>query len=407
MRFNLTLGAAVLAGLAAFSAGTEAEASHGRGAAIVPSVDASGVLTVDMVGFWRQQAGTALCTFPHDCISATVTGPGGFQGGVGGSAASNSGGATLDLNDSRRAEVRQIDTLQLTQGAGLYTISWGSCCWVSGVEGLNSANYGTESTIFWDGSTANAPILFDLENIQQEVVQGQAYSDNLDATSGNGGALSYSTVASSGRTGVQEGPDTYAISSNGTVTIAAGVQADGTGTWDIDDNLSNPGADHAFEGTISNADGSSVEFYWVFDGVEDDGTNNLAPQLDDLVVDVILGDTLNEVITAVDPNTGDTLTLDLVSFTGAGGSFPGGLTGNSPLSGTFSFDSTGTSIGDSFLAVFEASDGLLTDRGTLRINVVTGNGGPGPAPIPLPAAGFLLLGGLAGLGALRRFSRKS
>jgi hypothetical protein len=391
-----------LAAAAALALASEAQASHGRGAAIVPSVDAGGTLTVDMVGFWRQDASRSVCSFPHDCISATVSGPGGTVGSIGGGVGSNSGGETLDLSDSRRAEVRQIDTIQLGQGAGLYTIRWSSCCWVDGVEGLRSTSYGVQSTIFWDGATANAPILFDLENIQKEVVRGQAYSDNLDASSGNGRALSYSDTASSGLTGVLEGPDTYAIGPTGTITIAAGSQAAGTGTYDIPDNTQNPGADHGFEGTITNADGSSVEFYWVFDGVEDDGTSNLAPQVDDLVVSVVVGNTLDQVITAVDPNSGDTLTLDLLSFTGPGGTFPSGLTGSSPLEGTFSFDSTGTNVGDSFLAVFEASDGSLTDRGTLRINII---GDGGPAPIPLPAAGFLLLGGLAGLGALRRFRK--
>jgi hypothetical protein len=382
---------------------SQAEASHGRGAAIVPSVDASGLLTVDMVGFWRQST-TSVCSFPHDCISATVTGPtGGVIGFVGGGTTRNDS-ATLDLSDSRRAEVRQTDTLQLSGGSGLYTIEFSSAAWVSGVEGLNSGLYGVRSTIFWDGSTANAPILFDLENIQQEVVRGQAYSDNLNATSGNGGTLSYSTTAPSGLTGVGSNPDTYAIDATGTISIAAGVEASDTGTWDIDDNTSNPGADHAFEGQIANSDGSSVEFYWVFDGVEDDGTNNLAPQVDDIVVSVVAGTTLNQTIEAVDPNTGDTLTLELISFNGSGGSFPGGLTGASPLSGTFSFDSTGATVGDTFQAIFEASDGSLTDRGSLTINVIAGGG---PSEVPLPAAAWLLGGAVVGLGALRRRRRKA
>ncbi|UWQ23205.1 VPLPA-CTERM sorting domain-containing protein [Jannaschia sp. W003] len=402
MSFRINLAGLALAASATLGFASTADASHGRGAAMVPSVSANGVLTLDMVSFWRQ--GTTVCSFPSDCISASVTGPSGFQGGVGGGVGANSGGESLDNADSRRSEVRQVDTLQLTQGAGLYTIDFSGCCWVGGVEGLNSSSYGTRSTIFWDGQTANAPILFDLENIQQEVVRGQNYSDNVDATSGNGLALSYAATTASGLTGVASGPDTYSIDANGTITIAAGDQALGTGTYDINDNNFEPGADHAFEGTIANADGSSIEFYWVFDGVEDDGTNNLAPQVDDLVVTVVAGTTLNQVITATDPNSGDTLTLDLISFDGAGGTFPGGLSGASPLSGNFSWDSTGTSAGDSFLALFEASDGSLTDRGSLRINVIAGGG---TSPVPLPAAGFLLLGGIASLGGLGAMRRRS
>ncbi|MEP3844766.1 MAG: VPLPA-CTERM sorting domain-containing protein [Paracoccaceae bacterium] len=405
--FNKFTGSALALALAAsLGAVSQAEASHGRGAAIVPSVDANGTLTVDMVGFWRQDPSDPVCSFPHDCISATVTGPGGTVGTIGGNAASNSGGATLDLNDSRRAEVRQIDTLQLTQGAGLYEISWTGCCWVSGVEGLDDSSYGTTSTIFWDGSTANAPILFDLENIQQEVVLGQNYSDNLDATSGNGLGLTYASTTASGETGVAEGPDTFAIDAFGNVTIDAGNEAAGTGTYDITDNGSEPGADHAFEGTVTNADGSSVEFYWVFDGVETGGPNNTAPNLDDLVVNVILGQTLNQTIEATDPNTGDTLTLDLLSFTGSGESFPAGLSGSSPLSGLFSWDSTGSLVGDSFLAIFETrDDNGLTDRGSLRINVIADPGGTPAVPLP---AGLVLFGtGLAGFGVLKARKKRS
>ncbi|MEO9514587.1 MAG: VPLPA-CTERM sorting domain-containing protein [Paracoccaceae bacterium] len=408
--FNKFTGSALALALAAsLGAVSQAEATHGRGAAIVPSVDANGTLTVDMVGFWRQDPNDPVCSFPHDCITATVTGPGGtFAGSIGGNAAANSGGATLDLNDSRRAEVRQIDTLQLNQGAGLYTIEWGSGNWVPGVEGLANNNYGTTSTIFWDGSTANAPILFDLENIQQEVVRGQGYSDNLDATSGNGLGLTYASSTPGTRTGVAEGPDTFAIDALGNVTIDAGDEIAGTGTYDITDNISStaPSADHAFEGSITNADGSSVEFYWVFDGVDTGGPTNTAPNLDDLVVNVILGQTLNQTIEATDPNTGDTLTLDLLSFTGSGETFPAGLSGSSPLSGLFSWDSTGSTVGDSFLAIFETrDDGGLTDRGSLRINVIADPGGTPAVPLP---AGLVLFGtGLAGFGVLKARKKRS
>ena len=66
------------AGLTLLAAGS-AYATHGRGAAIVPSVSASGLLTLDMKSFWRQAPGSPVCSFPHDCITnsaLSITGPG-------------------------------------------------------------------------------------------------------------------------------------------------------------------------------------------------------------------------------------------------------------------------------------------------------------------------------------------
>jgi hypothetical protein len=402
------LGGCVAAlGIAALSSfATQADASHGRGASIVPSVSANGILTLDMVGFWRQQLPIGVCTFPHDCMQPTVTGPNGFNQTL--SFADAQAGASLDTSDIRRAEVRQTNTFDISNGgAGTYNISWSSCCWVPGVEGSNSSSYGVNASIVWDGQTANTPIVFDLEQVQQEVVRGVAYNNALGAASGNGQGLTYST-STTANTGVTSNPDTYAISAAGVIQIDAGVQNGaeelglGTGTYDLRDNTqpSAPNADHAFEGTITNGDGSFVEFYWVFDGVTNTGQNNLAPTVSDVVVNAVVGDTINQLMTATDPNTGDTLTLVLQSFTGSGESF-GPTSGTNPVSGTFNWDTTGFAPG-TYTGVFQASDGSLTDLGTLTINLTTGIPG-----VPLPAGMVLMLTAMAGIGGLRMRKRRS
>src|SRR5690606_11768987 len=143
--------------------------------------------------FWRQQPGLSVCSFPHDCITATVRGPG---GSVVGSVGPSNGTTTQDLTDSRYTEVMQTSTLQLTGGPGLYTIEWTNCCWISTVPNGANASYGSRSTIYWAGQTASAPISFDLENIQIEVERGAAYQDNLDVIGGPGLTITYGNTTS-------------------------------------------------------------------------------------------------------------------------------------------------------------------------------------------------------------------
>jgi len=389
MMIRTTLASAgAIALVAGLGAAPVAEASHGRGAAIVPSVDATGTLTLDMASFWRREGSTPVCTFPHDCISGTVSKVGG-----GFSSSFGTGTTSQDLSDARRAEVRQTSTVDIsTGGSGLYEIEWGSCCWQGGVDNLSSSSYGTRSTIFWDGSTASQPIVFDLENIQQEVVRGQAYSDNLDAIAASGLVLSYGDTTS-GNTGVAGKAPGQDLDSSGNLTITAAAT-----TSSYPDN-GTTGADVAFQGkiTASTATGDergSIEFYWVFDGVDQGSQPNQTPTVSDIVVNATVGDTINEMVTGTDPDVGDTVTLSLSNFFGPGGIAPGNETFTStpgnPANGTFTWDSTGFGVG-TYIATIFGTDGTVGDNGTITINLTSGT----VPPIPLPASAFLL--GAAGL----------
>jgi hypothetical protein len=72
------------------------------------------------------------------------------------------------------------------------------------------------------------------------------------------------------------------------------------------------------------------------------------------------------------------------------------------------WDTTGFGVG-SYVATFNASDGSLTDQGTIRINLTTGGNPPPPPPpnpAPAPASALLLCLGLLGLVGLRRKKRQ-
>lgn len=353
-----------------------AQASHFRGAALVPTVDANGTVTVDAKSFWRLSNGTPAGSFPHDGVtSISVAGVGSFS----------QDSIVQDLSDSRRAEVNTTFNFQLP-GAGVYDISWSSGSWVSGVPNAGGS-YGTTSQIFWDGSSANSPIVFDLENIQQEVVNGTPYSDNLDVI----GNVTYD--------------DTYLAT--GMSSQAAGMSIDATGQIEIAnpnyaDNLSNPGADQAFSGEINAADGSSVEFVWLFDAV--DQASNFAPSITDTVIDALVGDTISETIVATDPD-GDPITMSFINFLDEFGN-PVLNSAFDPNTFMFDWDSTGFDVG-TYLAVFEASDGSLTDRGTLTINLTDSTTPPPPPGVSAPSA--LALGGLGLVfaAALRRRKKQS
>lgn len=352
--------------------GTAAQATHFRGAAVVPQVDANGMLTVDAKSFWRLQAGTPAGTFPHDGVQLlNISGPGLSTSIINSS-------ISQDLTDVRRAEVNTAFSYQLP-GAGLYTLSWSSGSWVSGVPNAGGS-YGTTSTIFWDGSSANAPIIFDLENVQQEVVRGSAYADNLDAL---GLGLTYDDTFLA--TGMASQAAGYSIDASGGITIP------GASTATYADNPFNPGADQAFSGRISATDGSTVEFVWLFDAV--DVGSNLAPSITDVVINALVGDTINHTLVVTDPN-GDPVTVSFDSFVGIGGVTPGNALFNAG-SLDFSWDSTGFGVGQ-YLATFTASDGLLTDKGTITINLTRAPTGqvPAPASLLLAATGILALAGV-------------
>ncbi len=367
-----------------------ADASHNRGSVLIPSIDANGVLTVEATSFWR--------TSSVDRVRrVTITPPGASGTNF------NMTQTTTDTSDTRFTRTVTTTSTTLSGGAGLYTISWGSCCRVAGAQGTNSgANMGTTSTIYWDGQSATKPITFDILNIQPNVLRNASYSDNLDATSDDGDMLTFDdSVLTTGITSQAPG---YAIDGTGQITIDAAS----TAGYTDNSNSRNVGADVAFAGQINASDGTrqtgSVQFDWMFDGT--DSATNQPPTVQDVVINATAGSTINQLITADDPNSGDTVTLSFLGFTGPGGSIAGstfvpGMSVN-PADGTFSWDSTGFAAG-TYIATFGATDGSLTDQGTLTINLTDGGG---MTPVPLPA-GIVLLGtALVGFGVAGRRRRK-
>lgn len=360
-------------------AAATAEASHFRGGAIVPTVDASGNVTVTATSFWRP---SGLDDFSPISVS----------GGVG-SVSRDS--IITDASDSRFTKRTEIFTFTLP-AAGTYTISYASCCRVSGINNASASSFGMESVLVWDGSTANAPILFDFSAIQPEVIRGAAYSDNLGATAGNGGTLSYDQTLN---TSIISQPPGFSVNTTtGELSILAASTASYT------DNPSNAGADYAFSGHILNSDGSSVEFDWLFDAVDTAG--NLAPDVTNHTINAVIGDLISQIVTGTDPNALDDVTLSFLSSFGTFAnafSFVPGAPGN-PTTGLFSWDSSGSAAG-TYIVNIRGTDGLLTDSGTITINLRA----PVAAAVPLPPAGLLglgLLGGLGFAGAVRRRRRR-
>lgn len=376
-----------LAGAAALLA-IPAAASHNRGSVLIPSIDAQGNLTIEATSFWRTSA-------PDQVGSVSITGPNGFSTSL------NMGPDTLDTSDTRFTRNDETASTSIMRGgAGLYTISWGNCCRVSGILNAAETSMGTTSTIFWDGQSATQPISFDIQNIQPNVVRGSNYSDNLDVVSPNGNTLSYDdTVLTVGISSQAPGFD---ISSTGQITIPA------ASTQTYPDNAFNIGADVAFAGQINARNGSgqlmgSVQFDWLFDAVAQG--QNQVPDVADVVLTAYVGSTINTNITGTDPN-GDDVTLSFLSFVGPGGNIAGstftpGAPGN-PTSGNFVWNSTGFGVG-TYIATILGSDGGLTDQGTITINLIKRP--TNPSEVPLPASVLLLGSAIAGIGVMRRRRR--
>lgn len=332
MRTGLLTGA-LLAGTALTT--SVAEASHFRGAAMVPTVNANGLLTVTSTSFWRP-------TFVSSLAPSVA--------GVGSMTQQSS---VTDTSDSRFTVVTQVHTIQLPN-SGLFNISASNCCRVGGIQnvfgGNSSISFEMNSAINWNGSAANAPILFNFSAIQPEVLRGANYSDSLGATSGSGLTLSYNQVIN----GHDTQPPGYTVnSSTGQITIPAANTAAYT------DNPVENGADYAFSGNILASDGSFVEFDWLFDAV--DSTSNQAPDVNDAVINALVGSTINHTVTGTDPEN-DPLTWDLLSFSAACGAAPS----FDPNTQAFSWNSAGCAPG-TYIANVRASDGSLTDVGTLTI----------------------------------------
>lgn len=357
-------------GVAMALAGTAAEASHFRGAAMIPSVNASGLLTVTTTNFWR----------PTAVASAFAS--------VGGATYVSSAGSVIDTSDSRFTKVTNVDTYQLP-GAGTYAISWGSCCRVEGIRnwdgfGSSSVGWTMNSTIVWNGSSANTPILFNFSNVQPEVLRGANYVGNLSAASGSGLTLSYNQVLN----GIPTQPPGFTVNP---ATGALSIPAVNTAAY-LDNSGGNAGADYAFSGTILASDGSSVEFDWLFDAVNTSSNN--APTVNDLIINALIGDTVNATVTATD----DGLPSGLINWADIGLLGGLGTCSNAPSFNTgtqaFSWNTAGCTAG-TYIYQVQASDTLLTDFGTITVNLSQRQSVPEPATLSLFGLGVLALGAFA------------
>lgn len=367
IRAGLFMGA-LLAGTALTTA--VADASHFRGAALIPTVSANGLLTVQATTFWRKGAA--------DVLNIVVSGTGSF----------NPTTTSLDSADSR-FDVRTSTFSAQLSGAGTYDISMSSCCRVSGIANWSpfssSVSWQMDSRIVWNGTTANAPILFNFSSVQPEVLRGANYSDNLGATSGSGHTLTYNGALN----GIPQQAVGLTINpATGQLTIPA------ASTAQYADNVFNVGADQAFSGTILSSDGSFVEFDWLFDGV--DSTSNQAPDVNDVVINALVGGPpIAHTMTGTDPEN-DPLTWSMLSFVGPCGSL--GATFNASTQ-EFNWDPTGCGAG-TYIASIRASDGSLTDVGNITINLSTGS-----TAVFEPATLLTFGAGLLGVGAMARRRR--
>ena len=218
------------------------------------------------------------------------------------------------------------------------------------------------SAIFWNGSSASTPILFNFSNVQPEVVRGVAYNDNLDAQAGPGITLTYDQTLN---TGIFSQPQGFTIDPN---TGAMNILAASTTLANYPDNGLNAGADKAFSGNIKASDGSFVEFEWLFDAVATAG--NLAPSINDIIINALVGDNLNAVITAVDdglPTPPGALSWTDVGLLGGLGSCSNAPIFNTATQ-TFSWNTSNCAAG-SYLYQVQTSDGQKTDFGTITVNL--------------------------------------
>ena len=370
--------AATAAGVAIALLGTAAQASHFRGGAMVVTVSATGLMTMNATSFWRPTS-----------VSDIDEG-GQVQSSQG--ALTQVGAQVNDTSDTRFTKVTSTHTRQLTT-SGLTTLSASSCCRVSGIANAGASTWTMNSAIFWNGTTANTPILFNFSNVQPEVLRGAAYNGNLGAVAGAGLTLSYDQVLNQGITSQPVGFSVNAVT--GALTIAAAS----TTLANYPDNPSNLGADVAFSGNIKASDGSFVEFDWLFDGVN--ALSNLAPTVNDQIINALVGDSISTTVTATDDGLPLPATL---TWTNIGLLGSQGTCSNAPVfnvaTQAFTWNTAGCAVG-SYIYQVQVSDGQKTDFGTITINLGTGGGGN-----QVPEPGILSLLGLGALGVAAAARRR-
>lgn len=368
--------AAVTAGIAMALAGTTAEASHFRGGAMIPTVSASGLLTVNATSFWRP---------------TSVSNINGINSSAG--TLTQVGSQVNDTSDARFTKVSSTHTLQLP-GSGTYTISASSCCRVSGPINSASNSWTLNAAIFWNGSSANAPILFNFSNVQPEIVRGVAYNANLNAQAGAGLTLTYDQALNPG---IFSQPPGFTINP---ATGALSIPASSTTLANYPDNVSNPGADAAFSGNIKASDGSFVQFEWDFDAVA--AGSNTAPTINDQIINALVGATVTTTLTATDdglPNPPNALSWTAIGLLGGLGTCTNAPTFNTTTQ-AFQWNTANCTPG-SYIYQVQASDSEKSDFGTVTLNLAIGNGGGASVPEPTTLS-------LLGLGALSLgvFSRR-
>lgn len=327
--------------------------SHFRGAVMIPSVSATGVLTLTSTSFWRPTAVAGIDEAGDPIVSGV------------GTMTDVPGSRTVDTSDIRFTKVVQQHTIQLPAGPGTYSISASSCCRVGGVLNAFEDSWTMNSSVFWDGSTVTSPITFNFSAVQPEVVRGSDYSGNLSAITAPGLTLSYDQALNQNI--VSQPPGFTIDASTGALFIPSAT----TSAY-LDNFTSNVGADYAFSGNIFARDASGnlrgqVEFDWLLDAVNT-GPVNRAPQVTDDSVSANLGSTISHAFTGSDPN-GDPLTWSFVVLNGPGGATPAIAPSFDANTQAFTWDTTGSAVGTWNAQVRAADPSGLTDIGILSINL--------------------------------------